>query len=114
MTPRRYLEGYKEAAEFRIDSMQDQLLNVEPKDEFEKEVRRASQLAMKLRAFLDEESRDIEHGVNAENLRHKAHMMSTENVALRKKLEFAEKNAADAAELLQVAEANAKKQKAWV
>ena len=109
MTPRRYLEGYKEAAEFRIDSMQDQLLNVEPKDEFEKEVRRASQLAMKLRAFLDEESRDIEHGVNAENLRHKAHMMSTENVALRKKLEFAEKNAADAAELLQVAEANAKK-----
>lgn len=104
-----YLEGYKEAAEYRIASMQDQLLNVEPKDEFEKEVRRASQLAMKLRAFLDQESRDIEHGVNAENLRHKAHMMSTENVALRKKLEFAEKNAADAAELLQVAEANAAK-----
>jgi centrosomal protein CEP290 len=87
-----YLQSYKEAAEYRIATMQEQLLNVEPKSEFEKEVRRASQLAMKLRSFLDQQSRDIEHGVNAENLRHKGHLMAKENADLRKKLEFSEGN----------------------
>jgi centrosomal protein CEP290 len=91
-----YLQVFKEAAEHRIAQLQDQLLHAVTKDEYEKEVRRANQLALKLRAMLEKESRAVEQAVASENLHHQNHLLGTENQQLRKRVEFAEANAARA------------------
>jgi centrosomal protein CEP290 len=91
-----YLQVFKEAAEHRIAQLQDQLLHAVTKDEYEKEVRRANQLALKLRAMLEKESRAVEQAVASENIHHQNHLLGTENQQLRKRAEFAEANAARA------------------
>eukprot|EP00050_Salpingoeca_kvevrii_P022999 m.136149 g.136149 ORF g.136149 m.136149 type:complete len:2171 (+) comp9899_c1_seq4:74-6586(+) len=89
-----YLERFKEASSFKINSLQSALLNSVDREELESMNRRYSQLAGRYRALLERINGKNTAELSYESLLHQCRILKLENESLFKQLEFSKERSA--------------------